>query len=82
MQEWVEHPFQIASGCSAATWFAIEVWRRTCSGLRCPAGAETAVILPRKRAFGVSGPQKTGQCRREEQFPQPKPEKFPKSEVS
>ena len=30
----VEHPFRIASGCSAATWFAIEVWRGTCSGLR------------------------------------------------
>ncbi len=30
----VEHPFRIASGCSAATWFAIGVWRGTCSGLR------------------------------------------------
>ncbi len=30
----VEHPFRIASGCSVATRFAIEVWRGTWGGLR------------------------------------------------
>ena len=30
----VEHPFRIVKRVSAAAWFAIEVWRRTCNGLR------------------------------------------------
>ncbi len=37
----VEHPFRVASGCSAATWFGIGVWRGTCSGLRCFWGSRT-----------------------------------------
>ncbi len=46
-----------------------------------PAGAEPAAVQPRNRAFAASGPPKTDRCSREWQFPQPKPEKLPKSEV-